>query len=73
MARAAKTEDRDVQARVQEAVSSLEQKTLEVMGTLKEEGRKAERTAQEHVWITAGIALLLGLVLGLVLGLTGRR
>jgi len=68
----AKAEQDTFNARINHAVSSLEQRTLELMNDLKEEGRKAEETAQEHIWITILSALGLGLGLGLLLGLVRR-
>lgn len=68
----AKADEQTFSARLDQAVSALEQRTLELMNNLKEEGRKAEETAQEHIWVTILSALGLGLVLGLLLGLVRR-
>lgn len=68
----AKTEHETLSTRLDHAVSALEQRTLELMNDLKEEGRKAEQTAQEHIWVTVLSALGIGLILGLVLGLVRR-
>lgn len=68
----AKTDAENLNARINQAVSTLEQRTLELMNTVKEEGKKAELAAQEHIWVTVLSALGLGLILGLLLGFARR-
>ncbi len=67
-----KVETDNLNSKIHHAVSTLEQRTLELMKTLKTEGRKAEATAQEHVWVTALSALGIGLVIGLLFGFFRR-
>ena len=68
----ARTDAETLEARLNRALNALEARSKEVMNSLKEEGRKAESTAQEHVWISLLTALGIGLLFGLVLGLTRR-
>ena len=68
----ARTDAETLQARLDRAINALESRSREVLDTLKEEGKRAEATAQEHVWISLLTALGIGLLFGLVLGLTRR-
>lgn len=61
-----------INARINDAVTRLEERSQDLMKTLRNETAKAEATAQEHLWVSLLSALGLGLIVGLLVGFTRR-
>ena len=70
MAKNARDQVDAINERLQDVVSKLEQRTRSLVADAKVEGRKAEALAQENLWVTLAITIVVGL--GFLLSLVRR-